>query len=278
MHAAPVTCAGLPAGASHYGRDTAGWYLQQARTRHIFVARRLLTHEALAWHAPRQLLKLGAAGSAALNVSDRFLLWDADMIALAPLSWTSDDGLRAVRHVGGGRVKTYGAAYGRLTGGERLAAAPDGSSFVTHAMLLDRRHVDDMLRAFARSGAASDGDDDTQLPRWAAAILGALPSKPRNALHLGFSEYASYASWVAAHAPGEVQLAPRRLWTRHPLGSRWAVVAARAAHPAGLCCPTRRALAATAAQGWLYTGWEVGHVAWLCGYDHQRHAAGYGKM
>ena len=37
-------------------------------------------------------------------------------------------------------------------------------------------------------------------------------------LHLGFSEYGAYASWVAAHHPETVQLAPRRLWSRHPMG------------------------------------------------------------
>ncbi len=219
----------------------------------------------------KQLLKLGAA-DAVRNLTERFLWWDADMIALRPVATAAADG-RALRHVGGSRVKTYGAAYVALTGAA-LAAAPDGSSFVTHAMVAERRHVAAMLAAFANSAPAREcgaAAAAAPLPRWAAAVLCALPS---SALHLGFSEYASYASWVQARAPGDAALAPRREWTRHPLGSVWAVAATRAAHPARRCCPTRRLLAATAAQGWLYTGFEAGHVARLCGVGFSRRVAG----
>jgi hypothetical protein len=202
-----------------------------------------------------QLLKLGAAESAAANLTATFLLWDSDMIALRPVALSTPDG-RLLRAVGGSRVKTYGGAYERLTG-ERLASAPDGSSFVTHQMGVEARHMRAMLAAFAASApaaACAAQHAASRLPRWALGVLCALPA---DALHLGFSEYASYASWTAAHAAGSVVLAPQRQWTRHPLGSVWAVAAQRALHPRRRCCPTRRLLAATAAQGWLYTGFEA---------------------
>jgi hypothetical protein len=267
-----------------------------------------------------QLLKLGAADSPALNLSARFLLWDGDMIALAPLATSSPDG-RAVRHVGGSRVKTYRHAYAALTGGARLGMAQDGSSYVTHAMVVDARHMRAMLASFEASAPGAEGHHGAGgahpgMPRWARALLRALPSDSKS-LSLGFSEYASYGSWVAVHAPGDVAVAPGRAWTRHPLGSVWAVAASRLVYPRqAACCPSRRLLAATAAQGWLYTGFEarapsrpqntpdalrarvlahlasfgpvffcahacarlqVGHVAWLCGYDPQRSADGYGE-
>ena len=206
-----------------------------------------------------QLLKLGAA-SGVSNLTSRFVLWDSDMIALRPLRLFDAAG-RAVRHVGGGRLRSYDRAYRTLTAGDALAAAPDGSSFVTHAMAAETRHMRAMLAAFAqaapeprsRCGAASAG-----MPRWAAAVLCALPGAASgNGIHLGFSEYASYAAWTAAHAPDDVAVAPTRLWTRHPRGGAAAVAAQRLVHPQGRCCPSRRLLAATAAQGWLYTGFEV---------------------
>ena len=211
------------------------------------------------------------------------------MIALRPLHFFDADG-RALRHVGGGRLRSYGAAYRTLSGGAPLAAAPDGSSCVTHAMAVEATHMRAMLAQFAR--AAPDargkcGQASAKMPRWAAAVLCALPAASSgNAVHLGFSEYASYASWTAQTAPDDVAVAARRLWTRHPRGGAAAVAAQRLVHPQRQCCPSRRLLAATAAQGWHYTGFEardpfcaappcrqltrppapqVGHVARWCG-------------
>ena len=182
------------------------------------------------------------------------------MIALRPLHMFDAAG-RAVRHVGGSRLRSYGRAYRTLTGGATLAAAPDGSSFVTHAMAAETRHMRAMLAAFAEAAPeprSSCGEAAAAMPRWAAAVLCALPgASSGNDIHLGFSEYASYASWTAAHAPDDVAVAPTRLWTRHPRGGAAAVAAQRLVHPHGRCCPSRRLLAATAAQGWLYTGFEV---------------------
>ena len=182
------------------------------------------------------------------------------MIVLRPLHFFDDAG-RALRHVGGGRLRSYGQAYRTLMAGAALASAPDGSSFVTHAMAAETRHMRAMLASFVEAAPeprSSCGEAAAAMPRWAAAVLCALPGAASgNGIHLGFSEYASYASWTAAHAPDDVLVAPVRLWTRHPRGGAAAVAAQRLVHPQGRCCPSRRLLAATAAQGWLYTGFEV---------------------
>ena len=195
-----------------------------------------------------------------VNLTSRFVLWDSDMIVLRPLHFFDDAG-RALRHVGGGRLRSYGQAYRTLAAGAPLASAPDGSSFVTHAMAAEARHMRAMLAAFAEAAPEPRGrcgQAAAAMPRWAAAVLCALPGAAAGTgIHLGFSEYASYASWTAAHAPDDVLVAPLRLWTRHPRGGAAAVAAQRLVHPQGRCCPSRRLLAATAAQGWLYTGFEV---------------------
>ena len=107
--------------------------------------------------------------SASLNLTARYLLWDGDMIALRPVVPFLPDG-RAVRHTGGKRIKTYAEAFRRLTGAE-LATAPDGSSFVTHAMAVEARHMRRMLRAFRGSGAARECAGRSGMPPWAAAVL-----------------------------------------------------------------------------------------------------------
>jgi len=241
---------GLRRGSGHSGRDTAGWYHQQ-------------------------LLKLGAV-SYIPDLSLTFLLWDSDMVALRPIHIRDEQG-RLRRQSGGSRVKTYAASYARLTG-EPLQLAPDGSSFVTHQMVVQSRHMHHMLTAFEKSPPArcADGGEPraAAMPRWAAAVLCSLDAKR---LHLGFSEYASYASWVAKRDQGAVVVVPRGAWTRHPFDSKTAVVATRAARGAmGLCCPTRALLANAANRGWEYTGFEVGHMARLCSYSRQTHAKGYG--
>jgi len=193
------------------------------------------------------------------------------MVLLRPLAVQSSDG-RAIRRSGGTRVKTYAAAHALLTGGEPLTMAPDGTSFVTHSMVVDAHHARAMLAAFARSpAAAACAPLAPALPRWAAAVLCALPVPGGNAtaadaVHLGFSEYASYAAWVDRHAFQDVLHVdgPAERWSRHPAGGRWAVAASRLADARGRCCPSRRLLAATQRRGWLYAGFEVGHAAPFC--------------
>ena len=126
------------------------------------------------------------------------------------------------------------------------------------------------------------------LPAWPWAILGALDAER---VHLGFSEYASYASWALQRSPPAAVAAPRRSWRRHPPGGPLRLLLQarrRPPHPSwspcsghqqrGLphpvqalhdpgrrCCPSRALLASLHRAGWQYVGFEAGHVA-LCRY------------
>ena len=308
------------ASGTYMGRELAGWYLQQ-------------------------LLKLGAARHLPY-LSHTFLVWDPDMIPLEPFRVFSKERSgatgkeRVMRHVGGYVIKEYEYAYEKLTQ-EQLANAPDGSSYVTHAMLFERSIVEELLGMFSdawedrireeakkmsdkvKAGSARDGaigrvdsvgvgriggargikelgdrrwkesnefGDEQNLrnsnpgmhhskkhpPTWAKAILASLnPTR----LDLGFSEYASYASYVATHHPETVEVVPHRTWTRHPLGpflgsfgikilKRWSPVV-------GKCCPSAFAVRLMKLLGYQYGGFEVGHVA-SCGYDSPENQDSYG--
>ena len=120
---------GLDADARYVGRETSGWYLQQ-------------------------LVKLGAAAHVP-NLSETFLVWDPDMIALWPIKLfgarrgaTGEP--RALRHVGGYVIPSYEPSYRALTG-DAMRRAPDGSSYVTHQMTMRREYVQEMLDAFAKA-------------------------------------------------------------------------------------------------------------------------------
>ena len=90
----------------------------------------------------------------------------------------------------------------------------------------------------ASASDASASDASASMPTWARAVLASVP---RDALDLGFSEYASYASWVAAHHPETVEVVPTRVWSRHPLGPVWAPPrSARFARCGGTGCAVRR--------------------------------------
>jgi hypothetical protein len=132
------------------------------------------------------------------------------------------------------------------------------------------------------------------MPAWAAAVLASLPP---DKLTLGFSgafifistwairmtscfltEYAAYASWVAAKHPESVELAPTRRWSRHPLGpviGSLGVRAQRVLNGNGLCCPGAGVVKWMKLFGYQYAGFEIGHVP-SCGLDLPRHRDSYG--
>ena len=60
----------------------------------------------------------------------------------------------------------------------------------------------------------------------------------------GFSEYASYNSFVRSRHPQSQRLAARKTWLRYGLGGEAALRAGRALSLSRLCCPSRNALLA----------------------------------
>ena len=101
-----------------------------------------------------------------------------------------------------------------------------------------------------------------------------LDAVGRERIHKGFSEYASYASWVRQQHPEAMRLQPKN-WQRHPPGGRYFVSLQRILHPSGLCCPSRYLLDLMRARGNVFMGFEIGHDG-FCQYNHPRHAESYG--
>jgi len=78
-----------------------------------------------------QLIKLGSVRHFP-DLSEYYVIWDLDMIALRPLHPLTDENPpRIVLNIGGRVNRGYEEAYKRLTG-FNARRAPDGSSFVTH--------------------------------------------------------------------------------------------------------------------------------------------------
>eukprot|EP00793_Prasinoderma_coloniale_P000016 PRCOL_00005524-RA len=172
------------AASVYSGRTLGGWYMQQ-------------------------LLKLGAAVSPhpqLQDLSSRFVVWDMDMIALRTPSFESFShapgsvGAQVtLLHAGGNAVRAYDAAVAGLA---RVpsAYAPDGSSYVSNAMLFRRDVVQELLGVIGGGGGREGEELDllrgADVPAassdspWAWRILDAAlaSTDPR----LGFSEYQTY--------------------------------------------------------------------------------------
>ena len=86
-----------------------------------------------------------------------------------------------------------------------------------------------------------------------------LSNLPEDDLFTGFSEYASYVSWVRQTYPSRQYILPRKTWLRHPLGGSWGMRWAQLSHWGAFCCPTAWQHWVMWALGYDYYGFEVGH-------------------
>ena len=148
------------------GHSTAGWYLQQ-------------------------LLKLGM-GISTLNVSSRYLVWDADAIMLRdfyPRWGTSLENKRGdpLPFFTFERcARTYTRTLSKLLQSP-LTATRVGH--VVHSMVMDSSIIDEMLTHICQTPRWGD--------RWVEAIVNASCVSQSNAYcDMGFSEYESFARWV----------------------------------------------------------------------------------
>lgn len=236
--------------STYVGRQLGGWYLQQ-------------------------LLKLGASRTTAISnppLSRKFLIWDLDMIPLRPLDLFTDAStlggeVKAIRQIGGNVIKSYEPSYEALIGNS-LSYAKDGTSYVTHQMVVDADIMDEMLDAFATNVVRTM---ENRLPDWAQAILQSLDKKD---LILGFSEYATYASYVAQFHPEAVQDETRKNWARAS-GGKLGISIQRLINHDGLCCPGPGVLGLMKSRHFDYVGHEIGHVD-ACQYNAPEHAVSYG--
>ncbi len=81
-----------------------------------------------------------------------------------------------------------------------------------------------------------------QLTPVAAGRCRTLIVPPIHVNPAGFSEYASYASWVRTHHPESQRLTRKKTWLRYGLGGEAAIRFVRRLSPSGLCCPPRTVL------------------------------------
>ncbi|KAG2446688.1 hypothetical protein HYH02_008254 [Chlamydomonas schloesseri] len=127
------------------------------------------------------------------------------------------------------------------------------------------------------AAATTPGSDQASATRgldplgWVWRILSAV--EPSSA-DLGFSEYASYISWVRQRYPASQQLAESKTWIRHPFG-QGTVKLLRLLRTDRCCCPSAWLLRLVRLLGFVYTGYEVGHIE-ECRYSEPQYAASYG--
>lgn len=252
------------------GRTLAGWYLQQ-------------------------FLKLGASQYLP-DLSRYFLIWDMDMILLHKLSPFYPSYSRKLQHVeqktvvniGGARNPGYEFAYKQLTG-SRLEYAEDGSSFVTHSLVVYKPYMKEFLSSISK------GNFTYRVAETASHAIGTITTGSRNLkngpstdwvwrildsldpqfINIGFSEYASYVSWVKQHHPESQHILSHRTWRRNPIGGLQALSLGRYLHPDGLCCPVSSMLGLMRVLGYQYVGFEIGHNA-VCHYNDEQFSTGYG--
>lgn len=143
------------------------------------------------------------------DISDDFLVFDADMFPTKPLTLYHDN-KPAVKSGGtpGPWHKDYRVAYEYLSGGMHLkfpgAHDPhDQSTFVIHHALFRKPWVEEMLAQFAlKAPAFWEATPEMQtLPKFAQAVLQWAASSN---VTQGFSEYAYYASWVQEKHASEI--------------------------------------------------------------------------
>ncbi|CAD7697958.1 unnamed protein product [Ostreobium quekettii] len=246
-----------------YGRLLAGWYLQQ-------------------------FLKLGTAEylSVKPELSQYYVVWDLDMILLRPLSlfYPQDSPRKAgsapqknIVNVGGYRMPSYEAAYNRLTG-HNLEYAADGTSFVTHWLVVYKPYMIDFLKSIGGTNFTDSPANGPYLQmnssstRWVWRILDSLDD---NAIDTGFSEYASYISWVKQNYPESQHIMGKQTWRRDPLGGAKAVTAGTRYREDKLCCPMEWSLSLMRFLNYQYVGFEIGHYG-ECHYTDRRYDKGYG--
>eukprot|EP00241_Pyramimonas_parkeae_P018817 CAMPEP_0114298770 /NCGR_PEP_ID=MMETSP0059-20121206/12604_1 /TAXON_ID=36894 /ORGANISM="Pyramimonas parkeae, Strain CCMP726" /LENGTH=409 /DNA_ID=CAMNT_0001421171 /DNA_START=157 /DNA_END=1386 /DNA_ORIENTATION=- len=203
-----------------YGRSMAGWYLQQ-------------------------FLKMGVARHLD-GLSEHYLLWDSDMVPLKPMDWFRHNRTQVLFNTGGYLTPTYDQVYERLMG-TKMSYAADGTSFVTHSMMIYRPYMEALMLRF-NMGKGGNG--------WIYRILDQLDTRD---VQRGFSEYGSYASWMIENHSEKMAIVPYRTWSRHPIGGVLGMQALRLNNEYGLCCPNKSILQIMRLLDNAFVGFEIGH-------------------
>lgn len=109
---------------------------------------------------------------------------------------------------------------------------------------------------------------------WVDNILASLPP---DQLFQGFSEFASFISWVKQTYPDRQHILSKKTWRRQPAGGAWGIRLAAISHAHGLCCPALWQDALERLLGLTYYGFELGHHQ-LCRFHEVSSAGTYGLV
>jgi hypothetical protein len=130
----------------------------------------------------QQLLKVGA-NAYIDDLSDTYLVLDADVLFLRPVTFDMSPGKRMRYSLAVEHVPEYANAYERLIG----RRPPTDSSFTAHHMIADRELVAEMTAEIEDRAGVS----------WSDAFVNAVdPSQ-----HSSFSEWCTYSWWVLDRHP-----------------------------------------------------------------------------
>lgn len=236
------------------GRHVAGWYLQQ-------------------------FLKMWA-GHFVKNLSEHYLVWDMDMLLVRNLEVFRNDykdaggsSWRTVVNIGGATNPGYEYSYHKLTN-RSMEFAPDGSSFVTHWMVVYQPYMNEFLSELVPSRTSTDAVPPAEegSTQWVWQILDSL--LPTN-VETGFSEYASYISWVKQNYPSSQFILKKCAFRRSPIGERVTLNFSRLFTRDHICCPNPSMMKLMQLFDYQYMGFEIGHFD-FCQYTHEKFTEGYG--
>ena len=159
------------------------------------------------WYV-QQFIKLGVSRYIA-DLSLRYVLWDADNVALFGKELLTRDGRVILQ--GNPRSAPYGydEVYRTLVG-ERVPTPPSGiTNWVVGYMVVDVRVARAML-------SHMESRMHAPWPRCVCTALHEVADSAKTGLHW-FSEYQSYTSWLISHQPHAVALEPTALaYPRNP--------------------------------------------------------------
>lgn len=191
----------------------------------------------------QQLLKLGAAEYLGDSLTEHYMVWDADMVMLAPVYPTCYDDtsgkVRVVLECGGWRAPGYSVTYENLFG-QRMKYPPIGS-FVGHRMVVKKSLMLQLLKELKGNGRS-----------WQENVVAHVDDAN---VYTGFSEYATYGSWMVKKHASEAYVKPRVTWIRN---LEWEIP------KSDPCCPEDvhfDGFFAKSRYGVNYVGVEVGHIS-----------------
>jgi len=156
-------------------------------------------HNRVGWYL-QQYLKLGVALHLP-DLSDHYLIWDADNIPIKPFDMFGNNGeVKFCANPSSAKAKGYGKFYKMITGQERSQLQLKGKifNFVCGYMMFYRPYVKEMLDFMDAYIAKT-----VKHPLASKGFPWSIHAVANEAIkqNVFFSEYDSYGSWVMKHHP-----------------------------------------------------------------------------